>query len=304
MATVSIIGAPPVVWETTLTYPCNNESNTLNIGINGNPAVLTPNSQISGGSANRTFDHGSEGGAATGEEATVYREKPCARARVNAGASQGRGTAWMHPFWRPSHGLQAGWNAGARECYPGSLVGVFDWNFALSTNNAAIARQDSVGFSFQPSDNLRLGRIISGTRLGANPAGGFGCFFNDDGGGNWLPEWVVWNAAGATLTRIPFATPGAVPDYTRWSWLRMVIIGATGDRAGTVEASINGVELVPQQTFGVDIDGPNAMDPNSMQFGWAATAFFTAGAAARFLFHTMTVRTGRFLPEGTALQPD
>lgn len=302
MPVESIAPSPPVVWRTELSYPNNNQSNQIGTVIVGNPAILAPTSLISGGSAARTYDYGSEGGGATSEVSAVYREKPCARARVNGGSSQGRGTGWMSPFWQPSFAAAGGWAPGAREADPAGVVGVFDWNWALSTNDPADVRQDSAGFSFQPGENMRLGRIISGTRLGANPAGGFGVFFNDDGAGNFIPEWVVWDAAGATVNRVALADPSVVPDYTLWNWLRIIIVGAAGGRDATVEAYVNGSQLVGPQVFGTDVDGPNTMDATAMQFGFASTLFGNAPGPNKDLYYTLYHRAGRFRPNGVPIQ--
>ena len=207
------------------------------------------------------------------------------------------GGGFMPAFARPSWGPASAWAPGAITG-PGNVVGVYNISWALTT--AADAWPiDTTGFTWI-IDRAGAGvNFVNSLRTGSAPRNGFGFFFNSDGAGAAVVEYVAWDL-GAAVERIR-ATAAMVPDVQVWNSFRFVIISAAAGREATLDVSVNGFALGTQKVFGsAALPFPTEVFADSLGY---VTGFSASVGGGEGFFYNQSGYDGRFTPEGVEVQP-
>lgn len=239
------------------------------------------------GGAGSTFEVQAASGGAPGN---VY----CTRVISTAA---GGGGGYFPTLFRPSWGPASAWASGA-VTNPGYVVGVFNVMFA-TTNGADNFPDDTTGFCTIPTGGVPVpSNFIDSLRPGSTPLNGFGCFFNSDGAGAAVLEYVAWSGA-ATTERIRVAA-SVVPDLTDWNSLRFVVVSASAGREATLSLVVNGVAIFAGREFGsAELPRPDAVDADALQYAFGVS---TQSGGGEGYFYQQWGYNGRFLPDGTELQ--
>jgi hypothetical protein len=207
-------------------------------------------------------------------------------------------------LWDP-----AGNNPGARTAAP-NVVQVWDIHTFLSGGAGPAfpvgASNDTTSpLFFIPSDNLDLLPNASSYILPAASVngGGFGIFINDDGAGVARYEYVAW--VGGVLFERVVVPLALVPDLTRWSTFRFVLVSAFGLNA-TMRLEVNGTTLIEREFDGIVLPRPVDCNPDAigwlpaheMGSPWGGTTPAAGGMNLAWNWYF-----GRFTPTGVEVMP-
>lgn len=219
-------------------------------------------------------------------------ERKCMSCAVAAGAGNRFGSDWRPTDWLPHIGDPAECAPGSR-VLPASVVGVFDWNLAVTLAGATPTwPNDSTGVFFQA--NEVSGDTIPGVAATADIEG-VGVFLNDDGAGGSRWEYVSWaaGAPGAILERVPI-----VATVTDWSTIRFVFTTGASGRESALQVFANGLEVVARDFGSAFLDRLDTSTPNTT----GPVNRILVGEGPDTVFYTMSARFGRFTPAGVELQ--
>ncbi|MGE0161062.1 MAG: hypothetical protein AB7T31_16825 [Gemmatimonadales bacterium] len=213
--------------------------------------------------------------------------------------------AWRPPDWLASFGPAVNMNPGAR-LDDSAVVAVFDWNVSLGLAGAAPTwPNDRSGVFFLP-----VGTTLNGNtnqRGGSAPIGGFAVYANTVAGAAAF-EYVSWQTGGAVLERVTIGS-SIVPDPTLWNTFRFIIVGAASGREARLTLQANGQDVVVDRLFNdVQIQRPATAAPGNNGATGMCTGISVANVDATTsgdtIFHTLSYKSGRFLPNGRQMQDD
>lgn len=198
------------------------------------------------------------------------------------------------PMQKESYGPASEWNPGASQP-PGSVVSVYGVTWRNS-DGVANWPDDTTGFCFCPNTSVMTDVL----RPAAAPQSGFGLFFNDDGAGNAVVEYLSWLAA-ATVERVTLPA-GIVTDLTELNSMRFILVSAASGREASVTIEVNGVTFLTRD-FGSggapDIPLPAQGSATALHYVFANVALLGGGAFYDFIAYGYN---GRFKPNGQELQ--
>jgi hypothetical protein len=224
-----------------------------------------------------------------------HRNRRCVQITPTGGGVKGQG--WRPPEWTPP--FDATDMSPGAFMNPAQVVAVFDWHVAAALGGATPGwANDTTPMFFLPSSASSL--VSTSVIGGAGPhLGGFGVFLNNVGGVA-LYEYVSWSsgAPGSVLERVTIGA-SVVPDLTKWSTFRFIIVGAASGRPARLTVQANGVDVVVNRTFGsglLQLPSVAAAGATGLLTCWAQRG------VADTMFLAMDAKLGRFLPNGTQLQ--
>lgn len=261
----------------------------LNLKIRNETSPVEQAAALYGGigGAGSTFEVQANSGGAPGN---VFCTRVISTASVGGGG-------FIPALFRPSWGPASAWTPGAVTA-PGNVVGAYSVMWAL-TDPVDNFPDDSTGFCFIPTGGIPVpSNFADSLRIGSTPLNGFGIFFNSDGAGAAVVEYVAWSGAG-TLERIRVAA-SVVPDLTDWNSTRFAIVSAASGREATLTVNVNGVDILVAREFGsVELDRPDGVDADALQYAFGVS---TRSGGGEGYYYQNWGYNGRFTPDGTEMQ--
>lgn len=220
-------------------------------------------------------------------------------ARTSGGANLGDGRLVTFPGAMPSFSA-AGMAPGAT-LLPDGVVYVMDLTCALATAAAPLWQSDATPYLFLPQAstvNIRCSPGMDALGEATVDVGGFGLFLNNVAAAP-LWQYLSWDATYGTLERIDLP----VADPTDFNTFRVIIISAAAGRPASLEVRVNDEPRVLRE-FG----SPELLTPGQASAllaapgGNYALGTFVGGPTNPGYFHAMSLRLGRFTPDGREVQ--